>query len=124
MSNENLKLIISFSDKKDLEFTLDNNFSFQEIKTKIFNEFNISESDDSINIKLSDIKYEKIDSDNNQIKIILNSNNNLNNLDLNNSEIKQKVEEKQKEIDSLKNEINLLKNDIDSNNFLFNILFN
>lgn len=90
MLNGNLKLIISYPGKNDLEINLDNNFSFEKMKTDIINNFNISKND-SISINLFDIKYEKI-SDDNQIKIqLLNTNN------------------KMKKIEELEEEINILK---------------
>ena len=111
MFNGNLKLIISYPYEEDLEFNLDNNTSFEEIKKHIAEKFNVSESD-TFNIKLFDIKYEKIDSNNSQIKIQLKAKENKEVLISKIKSLNQSIKEKDLKIEELNKEINLYKNQI------------
>ena len=67
--DDRLKLNIIYNGK-ETNFDLDKNSSLEDIKNRIFNEFNIADKD-SIYIKFNDIKYEKIESSNYQVKIEL-----------------------------------------------------
>ena len=111
MDNKNLKLIISYLNKTS-EITFDINSSFKEIKSKIIKEFNISEKD-SIYIKFFDIKYEKIDSQNFQLKLELNNENASKNTI---SKLEMIIKEKDRIIDLSLKEINSLKEQIEKIN--------
>ena len=59
-NNSNLKLIINYLDKTK-EINLDSNTSFEQTKSNIAKELNISDEDkDNIYVKFFDIKYEKL----------------------------------------------------------------
>ena len=96
---------------KERNFDLDKNSSLEDIKNSISSEFNITDKD-SIYIKFNDIKYEKIESSNYQVKIEL----------LNNIKIDSKFDElthkkDQETIEKLKNDILSLKEQIETINF-------
>ena len=96
---------------KERNFDLDKNSSLEDIKNSISNEFNITDKD-SIYIKFNDIKYEKIESSNYQVKIEL----------LNNIKIDSKFDElthkkDQETIEKLNNDISSLKEQIETINF-------
>ena len=110
MDKKNFKLIISYSNKT-LEMIFDINSSFEEIKSKIIKEFNISEKD-SIYIKFFDIKYEKIDSQNFQLKLELN-NENVKKDTI--SKLEMTIKEKEHEIKSLNEQIEKIKKDYEEN---------
>ena len=112
MFNGKLKLNNNYLGE-NYEIILDNNSSFEEIKAKIFEKFDLTEND-QIYIKFSDIKYEKNDPENPELKIsLLNSKNINQNSEQNLEGINQ---QKDKEIEKLKNEILDLKKEIDLNN--------
>ena len=107
--DDRLKLNIIYNGK-ETNFDLDKNSSLEDIKNRIFNEFNIAEKD-SIYIKFNDIKYEKIESSNYQVKIEL----------LNNIKIDSKFDElthkkDQETIEKLNNDILSLKEQIETIN--------
>ena len=59
-NNSNLKLIINYLDNRK-EINLDSNTSFEQTKSNIAKELNISDEDkDNIYVKFFDIKYEKL----------------------------------------------------------------
>ena len=96
---------------KERNFDLDKNSSLEDIKNSISSEFNITDKD-SIYIKFNDIKYEKIESSNYQVKIEL----------LNNIKIDSKFDElthkkDQETIEKLNNDISSLKEQIKTINF-------
>ena len=108
--DDRLELNIIYNGK-ETNFDLDKNSSLEDIKNSIFNEFNITDKD-SIYIKFNDIKYEKIESSNYQVKIEL----------LNNIKIDSKFDElthkkDQETIEKLKNDILSLKEQIETINF-------
>ena len=112
MFNGKLKLNNNYLGE-NYEIILDNNSSFEEIKAKIFEKFDLTEND-QIYIKFSDIKYEKNDPENPELKIsLLNSKNINQNSEQNLEGINQ---QKDKELEKLKNEILDLKKEIDLNN--------
>ena len=103
--DDRLKLNIIYNGK-ERNFDLDKNSSLEDIKNSIFNEFDIIDKD-SIYIKFNDIKYEKIESSNYQVKIEL----------LNNIKIDSKFDElthkkDQETIEKLNNDISSLKEQI------------
>ena len=103
--DDRLELNIIYNGK-ERNFDLDKNSSLEDIKNRIFNEFNIADKD-SIYIKFNDIKYEKIESSNYQVKIEL----------LNNIKIDSKFDElthkkDQETIEKLNNDISSLKEQI------------
>ena len=103
--DDRLKLNIIYNGK-ETNFDLDKNSSLEDIKNRIFNEFNIADKD-SIYIKFNDIKYEKIESSNYHVKIEL-----LNKIekDSNFDELTNKND--QETIDKLNNDILSLKEQI------------
>ena len=108
MFNGKLKLNNNLG--KNYEIILDNNSSFEEIKSKIMEELNFTEND-QIYIKFSDIKYEKNDSENPELKIsLLNAKDINQNLDQNLEKLNQ---QKDKEIEELNNKILSLEKDIE-----------
>lgn len=103
--DDRLELNIIYNGK-ERNFDLDKNSSLEDIKNSISNEFNITDKD-SIYIKFNDIKYEKIESSNYQVKIEL----------LNNIKIDSKFDElthkkDQETIEKLNNDISSLKEQI------------
>ena len=108
MFNGKLKLNNNLG--KNYEIILDNNSSFEEIKSKIMEELNFTEND-QIYIKFSDIKYEKNDSENPELKISLLNTKDINqNLEQNLEKLNQ---QKDKEIEELNNKILSLEKDIE-----------
>ena len=103
--DDRLKLNIIYNGK-ETNFDLDKNSSLEDIKNRIFNEFNIADKD-SIYIKFNDIKYEKIESSNYHVKIEL-----LNKIekDSNFDELTNKND--QETIDKLNTDISSLKEQI------------
>ena len=107
--DDRLELNIIYNGK-ERNFDLDKNSSLEDIKNSISNEFNITDKD-SIYIKFNDIKYEKIESSNYQVKIEL----------LNNIKIDSKFDElthkkDQETIEKLNNDILSLKEQIETIN--------
>lgn len=103
--DDRLKLNIIYNGK-ETNFDLDKNSSLEDIKNRIFNEFNIAEKD-SIYIKFNDIKYEKIESSNYHVKIEL-----LNKIKID-SNFDESTNKKDKEtIEKLNNDILSLKEQI------------
>ena len=103
--DDRLKLNIIYNGK-ETNFDLDKNSSLEDIKNRIFNEFNIADKD-SIYIKFNDIKYEKIESSNYQVKIEL-----LNKIKID-SNFDESTNKKDKEtIEKLNNDILSLKEQI------------
>ena len=112
MFNGKLSLIINYQEK-NYEISLDNNSSFEEIKTNIIKELNIAENDEMY-IKIFDIKYEKIDSENSQLKLVLLNTKDINtNLEQTNEPNKDSMKDKDEQIEQMKNdEIEILKKNI------------
>ena len=103
--DDRLKLNIIYNGK-ETNFDLDKNSSLEDIKNRIFNEFNIADKD-SIYIKFNDIKYEKIESSNYHVKIEL-----LNKIKID-SNFDESTNKKDKEtIEKLNNDILSLKEQI------------
>jgi len=103
--DDKLKLNIIYNEK-EANFDLDKNLSLEDIKNSIFNEFDITDKD-SIYIKFNDIKYEKIESNNYQVKIEL-----LNKIKID-SNFDELTHKKDKEtIEKLKNDISSLNEQI------------
>ena len=103
--DDRLKLNIIYNGK-ERNFDLDKNSSLEDIKNSISNEFNITDKD-SIYIKFNDIKYEKIESSNYQVKIeLLNNIKKDSNFDeLTHKKDKEIIEKYKKDILSLKEQI-------------------
>ena len=96
--DDRLKLNIIYN-VKETNFDLDKNSSLEDIKNSIFNEFDIIDKD-SIYIKFNDIKYEKIESSNYQVKIEL-----LNNIKKDSNFVELTHKKDQETIEKLNNDI-------------------
>ena len=103
--DDKLKLNIIYNGK-ETNFDLDKNSSLEDIKNRIFNEFNIADKD-SIYIKFNDIKYEKIESSNYHVKIEL-----LNKIEKDSNFDKLTYKNDQETIDKLNTDISSLKEQI------------
>ena len=70
-NNANLKIIINYLDKNS-EIFIDNNTSFEETKSNIAKELNISDEDkNNIIVKFFDIKYEKLSPQANNLNYLI-----------------------------------------------------
>ena len=111
MFNGKLNLNIKYLEK-NYEIALDNNSSFEDIKSNIIKELNITENHEMY-IKIFDIKYEKIDSENSQLKLELLNTKDINtNLEQTNEQDKDSMKDKDGQIEQMKNEIEILRKDI------------
>ena len=97
-NNAKLKLIINYLDKSS-EINLDNNDSFDQAKTNIAKQLDISDKDkDNIFVKFFDIKYEKLSSQENcQLKLELFNYENSKEM----VELKKEIESFNKELESI-----------------------
>ena len=107
MINGKLKLNNNYLGKS-YEIILDNNTSFDELKSKIIEEFNLT-NNNQIYIKFFDIKFDKKDSDIPELKISLLNSKEINKNLVESNQLKDKGMKILKDkINSLKNEINLI----------------
>ena len=107
MINGKLKLNNNYLGKS-YEIILDNNTSFDELKSKIIEEFNLT-NNNQIYIKFFDIKFDKKDSDIPELKISLLNSKEINKDLVESNQLKDKGMKILKDkINSLKNEINLI----------------
>ena len=106
-NNANLKIIINYLDKNS-EIFIDNNTSFEETKSNIAKELNISDEDkNNIIVKFFDIKYEKLSPQANlHLKLELFNNEKNLGLDSQNKNTKNEIEALQNDISSFQKEIN------------------
>ena len=114
MINGKLKLNNNYLGKS-YEIILDNNTSFDELKSKIIEEFNLT-NNNQIYIKFFDIKFDKKDSDIPELKISLLNSKEINKNLVESNQLKDKGMKILKDkINSLKNEINLINEEYHKN---------